>query len=172
MGLLDELGGLVKQAASGNAPEADVHAAYDRVAGSVPQGQLADGIKHAFESDRTPPFPQMVSGLFSRSNPDQKAGILNQILGSVGGPGALSGLLGAGGLGSLGGILSRGQATPQEAQQVPAQDVQVLAQHAQASNPSVVDAVSGFAAQHPDLVKALGAGAIALLLARVTGERR
>lgn len=171
MGLLDGLGDLLRQATSGNAPERDVHAAYDQVAGAVPREDLADGIKHAFDSDRTPPFPQMVSGLYSRSNPDQKAGLLNQILGSLGGPGALSGLLGGGALGSLGGLLSRGSVSPQEAQQVPPQDVQVLAQTAAGHNPSVVDAVSQFYAQHPALVKTLGAGAIALLLSRLT-ERR
>lgn len=38
MGLLDSLGGLSKQAQSGNVAEADVHSAFDQVAGSVPAG--------------------------------------------------------------------------------------------------------------------------------------
>src|SRR5713101_8734007 len=94
MGLLDNLGTLVKQATSGNASTADIHAAYDQVAGAVPQGTLADGISHAFKSDQTPPFEQMVSGLFGQSNPDQKAGLLNQVLGSLG-PGGVAQALGS-----------------------------------------------------------------------------
>src|SRR5262249_61032747 len=41
MGLLDDL---LKQVTSGNAPAADVHAAYDQVAPAVPPGELSDGI--------------------------------------------------------------------------------------------------------------------------------
>jgi hypothetical protein len=30
-------------------------------------GDLADGLAHAFKSDQTPPFAQMVSSLFNQS---------------------------------------------------------------------------------------------------------
>ena len=58
MGLLDSLGDLVKQAASGNMPAADVHSTFDKVSQAVPQGTLADGISHVFNSDQTPPVPR------------------------------------------------------------------------------------------------------------------
>ena len=64
MALLDDL---LKQVTSGNAPAADVHAAYDRVAPAVPRGELADGLAHAFNSDQTPPFdahhPRLVKAI-------------------------------------------------------------------------------------------------------------
>src|SRR5580765_6251660 len=80
MGLLDDL----LNKATGMAEGGDVHGAYDQVAGQVPQGTLADGLKQAFNSDQTPPFHQMLGGLFGQSSPDQKAGLLNRILGALG----------------------------------------------------------------------------------------
>ena len=75
MGIFDNLDHLLKQAAGGNAPEPEVHAAYDQVAQAVPQNELADGLTHAFKSDQTPPFEKMVADLFARSTPEQKAGM-------------------------------------------------------------------------------------------------
>ena len=42
------------------------------------------GIADALRSDDTPPLGEMVSSIFSRANPQQQAGMLNQILGSLG----------------------------------------------------------------------------------------
>ena len=172
MGLLDNLGDLAKQFAGGNAPAADVHSAYDQVTRAVPQSSLADGLAHAFNSDQTPPFGQMLSGLFNQSSPDQKAGLLNQIIARLG-PGGVSQILsGAGGLGGLAGVLSGGSVTPAQAQQVSPEQVQVLAQNAEKKDPSIVNAAAGFYAQHPTLVKAIGAGALALLVSHISQARR
>jgi hypothetical protein len=46
--------------------------------------------------------------------------------------------------------------------------VQQLAEHAQASNPSIVDQASSFYAQHPQLVQGLGAGALALIMSHMS----
>jgi hypothetical protein len=172
MALLDGLGSLISRATSGNAPPAEVHAAYDEVAKAVPQGTLAEGLGHAFKSDQTPPFEQMVSGLFGQSNPEQKAGLLNQILGALP-PGTASQILGSiGGLGGLAGAAASGTVTPQQAQQIPPEAVQSLAQQAAKKDPSIVDKAAGFYAQHPTLVKAIGAGALALLMSRISAARR
>ena len=167
MGLMDDLGKLAQQFASGSASEGDVHAAYDQAARSVPQGSLATALSHTFQSDQTPPFEQMVAGLFRSSTPEQKAALLNQLAAALG-PGALASLGSAGGAGAPTG----GSVTPQQAQQVTPQQVQVLAQKAAAKNPSIVDAAAGFYAQHPTLVKTIGAGALALLMSRLSASRR
>ncbi|MEP6994134.1 MAG: hypothetical protein ABI968_06380 [Acidobacteriota bacterium] len=172
MGLLDNLGNLARELASGNASEADVHSAYDQVAHTVPQGTLADGISHVFQSEETPPFPQMVGGLYERSNPDQKAGLLNQILGALGPGGAAQLLSGIGGLAGLGRILTGGSVTPAQAEQIPPETVEVLAQHAAKKDPTIMDKAAGFYAQHPTLIKAIGAGALALLMSRMSARRR
>src|SRR5512141_11125 len=124
MSVFDSLGALLKQATSGNAAVADVHAAYDQVAGAVPQETLAEGISHAFKSDQTPPFEQMLSGLFRQSNPDQKAGLLNQLLGSLGSGAVGQTLAGTAGLAGVAGMLPGGSVTPQQAQQVPPEAVE------------------------------------------------
>jgi hypothetical protein len=172
MGFLDNLGDMIKQATGDDASAADVHAAYDQVAQAAPQDALADGLSHAFKSAETPPFEQMVAGLFARSNPDQKMGMLNQLIASLGPSGVAQALAAAGGSGGLGGLVSGGSLTPQQAQQVPAETVQVLAEHAARKNPSIMDTAAGFYAQHPTLVKAIGAGALALLMSRISASRR
>jgi len=172
MGIMDNLGDLVQQFTSGKAKPDDVHAAYDQVATAVPQASLADGLAHAFRSDQTPPFEQMVSGLFERSNPDQKAGLLNQLLGSLGPRGVTQALGATGALGGLAAALSSGNVTPQQADQVPPETVQVLAQQAAQKDPSIMDQAAAFYAQHSTLVKAIGAGALALLMSRISSSRR
>lgn len=172
MGLLDGLGDLLKQVTSGTAPAADVHAAYDQVAEAVPSGTLADGLSHAFKSDQTPPFAQMVSGLFNQSSPDQKAGVLNQLLGALGPAGFAQALGAAGGGGGPQAPPPGGNVTPQMAAQISPETVQVLAQQAATKDPSIIDRAASFYAQHPTLVKTVGVAALSLLMSRISASRR
>jgi len=172
MGLLDNLGGILQKVASGQASESDVHAAFDQISRAVPSGALADGLAHAFRSDQTPAFEQMLSGLFAQSSGEQKAGMLNQLLATLGSGGVSQALAGAGGLAGLASVLGGGSVTPQQAQQVPPAAVTALAQQAARKDPTIVDKAAGFYAQHPTLVKAIGAGALALLMSKVSAARR
>jgi hypothetical protein len=171
MSLLDNLGSIVDQFTRGSASDADVHAAYDQVATAVPQGTLATGLGHAFKSDQTPPFEQMVSGLYGQSDPNQKAGLLNQLLGALG-PGGGSQLLASLGLGGLAGAAAGERVTPEQAQEVSPEAVQTIARQAATRDPSIMDKAAGFYAQHPTLVKAIGAGALALLMSKISQARR
>jgi hypothetical protein len=58
--------------------------------------------------------------------------------------------------------------SPEQADQIPAETVQQLAEHAQKQNPSIVDQAGQFYAQHPTLVKALGAGSLALIMSHLS----
>ena len=168
MGWADGLGQVLENVLGGKASEADVHSAFDKVAGAAPQGELAQGLSHVFNSDQTPPFEQMVSGLFGKSSPDQKAGMLNQIISSLG-PSAGSVLGGVGGLGALASVLQGGGAvTPAQAQDVSPAAVETIAKKAQQANPGIVDSISGFYAKNPQLVKAIGVGALALLMSKLS----
>ena len=173
MGLLDNLQGLINQATSGQASTADTHAAYDQVVKAVPQGSLTDAISHVFKSDQTPAFEQMISGLFTQSSPEQKAGLLNQLLGALG-PSAAQAVASAGGMAALTNLLKGGggAVTPQQASQVPAEAVEVLAQSAAKKDPSIMDKAAGFYSQHPDLVKGIGVAALGLLMSRISAARR
>ncbi len=171
MGIMENLGNLASQLASGAVSASDVHQAYDQTSRSVPQGSLATALSHTFQSDQTPPFEQMIAGLFQNSSPDQKAGLLNKLSAALG-SGGLASIGSEGSLGALSGLLAGGTVTPEQAQQVTPQQVQVLAQKAATKNPSIVDAAAGFYAQHPTLVKAIGAGALALLMSKLSASRR
>lgn len=174
MSWTDKVGSLLKQyVTSGGAaaqPAPDVHAHFDEVALAVPPNILATGLAAAFRSDQTPALGQMVSSLFSQSNGDQKAGLLNQLMSSVNPATLVQVLSGAG----LAGLVSGGtsQLTASQAQQISPDVVQQLANHAEKSNPSIVDSLSSFYAQHTTLVKTLGGGALAIALAKVAEHQR
>jgi hypothetical protein len=172
MGWTDELGQVLQNVLGGKASETDIHSAFDKVAGAAPQGALAESISHVFNSDQTPPFEQMLGGLFGQSSPDQKAALLNQVLAGLG-PAAGNVLGGLGGLGGLASVLQGGgTVSAAQAQEVNPQAIEGLARKAREINPGIVDAVSGFYAKNPQLVKAIGAGALALLMTKLSQGRR
>ena len=169
----DQLGNMLKQYTSGGAaaqPAPDVHAHFDQVAKAAPTSVIADGLAAAFNSDKTPAFGQMLSSLFNNSTGDQKVGMLNQLLTSVS-PGILTQILSGAGLAGLLGA-GKTQLTPDQAQKLSPEVVQQLATHAQSSNPSVVESVSNFYAQHPTLVKTLGGAALTVALAKIAERQR
>jgi hypothetical protein len=172
MSLVDRLGDLLKKVTDGNAPAAEVDAAYDQVAGALPKEALADGLSHAFRSEQTPPFEHMVSRLFESSTPDQKAGFVNHLLGALGPAGFGEALRAAGiGIGPQA-LPPDGNLAPQQAARLSPESVQVLARQAAAKEPSIIDQAANFYAQHPTLVKTIGAGALALLMSRISTSRR
>jgi hypothetical protein len=162
-----DLGNLLQQyLGGGNANTTQASDDFDRVAQSAPRETLAHGVTQALRSDQTPPFPQMVSQMFGQSNPNQRAGMLNQILASVG-PSVLSSVAG-GALGNLfGGDQQQPRVTPEQAAQVSPEQVQEIAAKAEEHNPGVVDRMGDFYSQHPDLVKAIGGAALAVALGHI-----
>jgi hypothetical protein len=175
-----DLGGLLSKylnVPAGEAlPDAENH--FDQVAQHASPTVVGQGISDALRSDQTPPLGQMVSDVYAKAGPQQQAGMLNQILGSLG-PGALSSL-GGGALGGvLGGVLAeltRGagapQVTPQQASQISPAQVQDLANHAEKHDPGIFDRLGSFYAEHPDLVKKLGAAALTIAMANIAGRMR
>lgn len=171
MGIIDSLNDVLKNY-SGGATQTTANATehFDQVAQAAPSNVIAEGLAAAFRSNQTPAFGNLVGSLFSQSSGEQKAGILNELLGSVG-PGVLAQLGGAGALaGLLGGAGS--QISPDQAQAVSPEVVQQLAAHAEKSDPSIVDKASEFYAQHSTLVKTLGGAALSIALAKVAERQR
>jgi hypothetical protein len=160
---LSNLMGLLNQYANpSTAQTASTVQDFEQVSQTAQQSHLAGGLAEAFRSNQTPPFAQMLSTLFSNSNGQQRAGILNHLLSSVG-PGAGSSILGNL-LGGGGGP----QVTPEQAQQVSPEAVHQIAAEAERNDPSIIEKASGFYAQHPTLVKALGAGSLALIMSHMS----
>src|SRR6185295_1613121 len=136
------------------------------IAETAPPHVMADALAQAFRSDQTPSFSEMVSNLFSASNPEQRAGLLKQLIAATG-PSPLANVTGLNDL-----VESSGQSvTPQRVSQISAEQVQQLATHAHWSNPSIVDHVSRFYAQHPNVVKALGSAAITIAIQHIARRR-
>lgn len=164
----DRLGNVLKQYTSGGAvaqPAPDVHAHFDHVVQEAAPNVIAEGIAAAFNSDKTPALGQMLLTLFNNSTGDQKAGMINRLLSSIS-PGTVAQVLsGVGIAGLVGG--GNTQLTPEQAQKLSPEVVQQLATHAQNSNPSAVESLSHFYAQHTTLIKTLGGAALAVALAKV-----
>ncbi len=149
---------------------------FDQIAQTAPPSELADGLAAAFRSDQTPDFGQMAGQLFNNSNGEQRAGILNTLIRTAG-PMILSQVLSrqtgsnsGGGLLSLIEKLTSGQqteVTPEQAEQIPAEAVQEIAAQAEKKDPSIIDQVSNFYAEHPTLVKTLGAAALTIALSQI-----
>lgn len=156
MGLLD----MLQNALDAGTPEQH----FDQVAKTAPKDELGHGVAAALRSDQTPPFPNLVGQLFGGSSAPQQAGLLNQILASLG-PGALSSVAG----GALGRILQPGstQVTPEQAAQLSPSEVSEIAAKAESAQPGVVDQVGQFYAEHAGLLKLLGGAALALTLAKM-----
>lgn len=170
MDWMNKVTGILQQYTGANpsaAPD-EVHAHYDSVAQAVPKDVLAQGLSAAFNSDQTPAFGQMVSKLFQQSSPEQKTGMLNQLLASAG-PGVLAKLFAGQGTSVL--ANTTGAVTPEMASQVTPKAVEAIATETHKQNPSIVDSISGFYAQHPTLVKTLGATALSIVMAQMSNRR-
>lgn len=168
-----DLGSLLSQfTGGGTSTNAADH--FDKVAQSASTDLLSQGLSAMFHSDQTPPFDQMAGQLFGQANPSQQAGMLNQILASMG-PGVLASLLNGSqgsGLGAILGQLTQGGAapaavTPDQASKLTPEQVQVIASHAEQHNPGIVEEMSGFYAQHAGLIKTLGSAALTIALAKM-----
>ena len=155
------------------APNPDrAHADFDQVSDAAPADVLGQGLGDAFRSDATPPFGDMVSHMFGQSDPQQKAGMLNQLIRSLG-PAVLASLAG-GVLGRMGAQPNAAapQVTPDVAQQVTPEQVKEIAAKAEQHDPSVMDRVGNYYAQHPQIVKTLGSAALAIALAGISNRMR
>ena len=170
MSWLDEVGTLLGQykGASASSPPPNVATDFAKIAEKTPASAISGGLAEAFRSESTPEFGEMVSKLFAQSDGTQRAGILNQLIAAAG-----PALRPGGALAGLSGLLSGSGSSvaPEQAQQVSADAVRQLADEAHKHDPSIVDRASEFYAQHPTLVKSLGAGALALVMSHLSQRR-
>jgi hypothetical protein len=153
-----DLGNLLGQYLGGGAANpAQAPDDFERAAQAAPRETVAQGVIQALRSDATPPFPQMLAQMFGNSNPDQRAGMLNQLIAGAG-----PGLMGK--LGGLFGGNAGERVTPEQASQVSPEQIKEIAEKAQQENPGILDRMGEFYAEHPTAVKAIGATALAVAL--------
>lgn len=165
MSWMNQIGDLASKYAEG-ALSGDAENDFDQVARDAPKDKLTGGIAAALRSDQTPPLGQLVSQVFGQASGDQKAGILNTLMGAIG-PALLPQILNQVGLGNLAGLLGGGNISPQQVEQVPADAVGRMAERAQEENPNVIESLSGFLSGNPGLMKSLGGGALGAIMSRL-----
>jgi hypothetical protein len=172
MSWTDEVGKLLKPFASRGAaaPVGDVNAIFDQVTKAAPPNVIAEGLGAAFRSKETPGFSQMLSTLFTNSTGEQKAGMLNQLMTAVS-PDLLTKVLSGAGLAGLAGGAAA-KLTPDQAQTLKPEVVHELATQAEKANPSIVDTISRFYAQHAALLKTLGGAALTVVLAKIAERQK
>lgn len=166
MSILD----ILTQAMATNAP--DQH--FDKVVAHAPASELGKGVAEAFRSDQTPDMGQMVGQLFGNSNGSQQAGMLNQVLASLG-PAAIAAIAG----GVLGRMMQPSatpaqaapaapvQITPAQASTLSTDQVKEIVNTAHQQNPALADQLGSYYAEHSGLIKTLGAAALAITMARM-----
>ncbi len=177
MDWMKQIGGLLQQYSGAQAAQAPktVEDDFDQFTKAAPESALADGLSAAFRSDQTPPFGQMLGQLFGQSSGTQRASILNTLITALG-PTIVSQILSrssAGGSSGLAGLLGSGQQeiTPEQAADIPPQAIEEVAAEAEKRDPSVVDMISNVYAQHPTLIKTLGAAALTVALAKIADRQ-
>ena len=153
----------------------DTHTDFDEVSRQVPREVLGEGLAQAFRSDQTPDFGNMVGSLFGGSNPQQRAGLLGQLIRSVA-PAVLSSLAG----GALGRVFQGGGAragaapsvNPSDVTDLTPDQVREVATAAEKNDPSVMDRIGAYYAEHPEVVKVLGGTALAIALGQMATRMR
>ena len=172
MSFLSGISDLLKQysansATPGTAPAVEQH--FDQVAQAVPSSTLAGGLAEAFRSGQTAPFPQMAAQLFANGNNQQQASVLNGLMATLG-PALIAKFAGSSPNSPLAALLQSGSVTPAQAASVSPAEVQALTAHAQNQDPSIIDRVSAIYAQHPVLIKSLGAAALTIAMKKIAQQ--
>lgn len=149
----------------------DVESHFHQVAQNAPASDLASGIAAMFNSSQTPPFAQMVGQLFSGSDGAQRASLLNSLLSSGAASGILAQLSQTAGISLPAGLGSTASITPEVAAQITPEMAQQAVAQAQQHDPSIVNRLSELYAQHPTLVKTLGAAAMTIALSHLANRQ-
>ena len=144
----------------------DTHTDFDEVVRDVPKDVLGAGLAQAMRSDQTPAIGDLTSRLFGQSDPNQRAGLLGQLIRSLG-PGLLSSIAG-GALARFGqGAAAQAQVSADEAVSVTSEQVREIADEAAKKDPSLPDRIGELYAQHPEVFKVLGGSVLAIALGQM-----
>jgi len=147
MNWLNDVGAILQQYAEAHTSDdfPGIEVDFEQVALAAPKTVLAEGLAEALRSERTPPFPRLVAQLFESADGYQRAALLDLIAGK-----------GA-------------KTSPEDAESVTPEEVERRALEAERKDPSVVERISAFCAERPDLTLALGCAALQVAMARIAG---
>lgn len=154
MALFDQISGLLGNVMGGNLNEQDTHAHYDQIAQTVPQSTLGTALGSVLGSMNSGEVQQRMANSATQMSPDQRGGVVQTLLGGLGGSSGLN-------IGSLLSQLGINQNVASDPQSATPDEVARLASHAHENNPGVLQQAMSVYAAHPTLVKALGSVVIA-----------
>lgn len=159
MSFLDQLAPLLQQYAGGQpaVTEADAHSHYDQIAAAVPAHELATTIGPALTTLSPDEVRNRVSATATQMTPPQRGSLMQTMLAGLG-PNVASVLA----------TLGLDPALAQNPTQATGADAGALAAHVQQERPEIFNKAMAVYAQHPMLVKMLGAVAIAKIAQRLT----
>jgi len=161
MGFMDILERYAGQAAGAAPP--DTHADFSTVASQAPPDALGSGIADALRGGQAGSFASAIEQLFANSDRQQRTGLLAQLV-QAAGPALLSSFAG----GALSHLAQPGvPVQPADTDALTPAQAGELASAAHANDPGIVDRVGAFYSQHPTVVKALGAAALAFAMNRM-----
>jgi hypothetical protein len=169
--VMDEISNVLRQYIGG---EGDARPSaqddFERVASGAPKATVAHGLAEAFRSDQTPSFGRMVANLFGQSTGDQKAGLLNTLLFALD-RAAVSQAPG----GTFAGLQDlikkeRRNLAPEDAQKIAPAAVERVVSYAAQRDPSIVETVSRFYAEHPEVVETLGTKALTMAMHKIASR--
>lgn len=161
MSFLDQLGPLLQQYAGGQpaASDADAHAHYDQITAAVPQHQLAPAITAGLNTLPEDEVRDRVATSANQMSAPQRGSLVQTMIDGLG-PNVASVLA----------QLGLNPALAQDPNQATGADAGSLAAHVQQERPEIFNKAMAVYAQHPMLVKALGAVAIAKIAQQLTRQ--
>ena len=157
MDFMGQLGGLLNQYASGGATDRQqARNDFDQVAGAVPKDLLGSMIGPALNSLSGDQVQERVRNAASEMTPQERGGLLGNLLGGLGSSGI--------DLGSLLGRLGVNPEVARNPEQASPEDVARVAAHAKETDPTLFERAMSFFAENPALVKVLGTAVITLVM--------
>ena len=159
MSFLDQLGPLLQQYAGGQAAatDAEAHAHYDQITAAIPPHELAPAIGPALTTLSPQDLRERVAASAAQMSAPQRATLVQTMLSGLG-PNVANILA----------TLGLNPALIDDPAQATGADAGAIAAHVQQERPEIFNKAMAVYAQHPMLVKMLGAVAIAKIAQQLT----
>lgn len=158
MSFFNSIGGLLNQyiGGSGAASTEEAHEHYDQVTSAVPAGILGSAIGPALQSLALGEVQQHIFNSASQMSSEQRGGLVQSLLGGFVSSGT--------NVSSLLAQLGINPSVADNPESASPEEVAALAAHAHQNNPDVFHRAMAFYAEHPTLVKAMGAAAVSAII--------
>jgi hypothetical protein len=145
---------------------------FVRVAQQLPAEHVTNGLSEALRSEQTPPFDQMVGQSFEQGDAVQRAGMLNQLLDGAR-PAVVKSLVESGVPEDAFTNNSQQEPviTPELADQLHPDLVQLAAREAHQENPEIIEKMSNLFAEDPALAKSLSGQTLGVAMSKIAENR-